>query len=408
MKRRVTRMECIPHIAEVIRVWRSNGIAWSTIQVYLRWVRRFIGYNRRHGLVTGDRLRRDIAEEWSARYARTRGTKPVGTRRSAHSALRAWSWGLKACGYAMPQWNSPASSAPPLPPLLEAFVRHRLEVRGVAESTVHRDLTEVQDFLKFTHRHGRKVTKLQLADVDRFLCECSSRLARRTVARTAYALRSFLRFLFASGQMPHDLASAITGPRVRRCEVPPRALPWSDVRRILGAVDKKTRKGRRDYALLLMMAVYGLGSGEVRGLTLESVDWRRQQVQVVRPKTGREIWLPLLPGVARAVVVYLRHGRPRHCATRALFVSMHAPYGSLGSAAAIRHVLHEHALSAGVSSRFLGSHVLRHSHASRQIDLGTSATVVGDILGHKRPESTSVYVSVALRRLRRLALPVPL
>jgi site-specific recombinase XerD len=87
---------------------------------------------------------------------------------------------------------------------------------------------------------------------------------------------------------------------------------------------------------------------------------------------------------------------------------MHAPYGSLGSAAAIRHVLHEHALSAGVSSRFLGSHVLRHSHASRQIDLGTSATVVGDILGHKRPESTSVYVSVALRRLRRLALPVPL
>jgi integrase len=179
------------------------------------------------------------------------------------------------------------------------------------------------------------------------------------------------------------------------------------VRRILRAIDRTTRTGRRDYAMLLLMVTYGLGSGEVRGLTLESVDWRRRQLRVVRPKTSREICLPLLPGVAQALVAYLRNGRPRHCTARALFVQMHAPYGCLQSSSAIRHVLGKHALSAGVSATYLGSHVLRHSHASRQIDQGASATVVGDIMGHRRPESTSAYVRVALHRLRGMALPVP-
>jgi site-specific recombinase XerD len=291
--------------------------------------------------------------------------------------------------------------------LQEGFVRHRIEVQGVAESTVRRDLGMVQEFLRFLRRHGHTIATIQVAAVDQFLVQGSGRLAPKTLARVAYALRSFLRFLYTSGQIPHDLANAVATPRVRRGDLPPRALPWSDVRRIFRAISRKTRTGRRDYALLLMMAVYGLGSGEVRGLTLESVDWRRRQLRIVRPKTGREICLPLLPGVARALVAYLRHGRPRYCTTRALFVQMHAPYGDLHSSSAIRHVLHKHALSAGVSAAFLGSHVLRHSHASRQIDQGASATVVGDILGHRRPESTSAYVRVALRRLRGVALPVP-
>jgi site-specific recombinase XerD len=291
--------------------------------------------------------------------------------------------------------------------LLEKFVKHRREVRGVAESTVRRDLGIVQEFLEFLRHRGQPVSHIQVANVDDFLDECSPRLTHKTLARVACALRSFLRFLCSSGQIAHDLANAVATPRVRRGDLPPRALPWPDVRRILLAIDRRTRTGRRDYALLLMMAVYGLGSAEARALTLDSVDWRRRQVHIVRPKTGREIELPLLPGVAQALAAYLRHGRPRHCTARALFVQMHAPYGSLQSAGAIRHVLHKHAESAGVSAAFLGSHVLRHSHACRQIDQGASVTVVGDILGHRRSESTSIYVRVALRRLRGMALPVP-
>jgi integrase/recombinase XerD len=295
-----------------------------------------------------------------------------------------------------------------LPPLLDAFHRHRLEVQGVAESTVRCDLKIVQQLVEFLRRRDRTTVTIRVADIDEFLSLCSCHMVPKTLARVATALRTYLGFLYMTGRVRRNLAMVVASPRVVRGDTPPRALAWPDVRRILRAINRKNRNGLRDYALLLTMAAYGLGAGEARGLTIESVDWRRRELHVVRPKTGRAVNLPLLPGVAKALAAYLRRGRPRHCTTRALFVRLHAPYAGLGSSGAIRHVLQKHAKAAGVSAAFLGSHVLRHSHACRQIDLGQSATVVGDILGHRRPESTSAYVRVALTRLRRMALPVPI
>jgi integrase len=230
----------------------------------------------------------------------------------------------------------------------------------------------------------------------------------KTLARVASVLRAFLSYLYTVGRLKRNWAKVVASPRVVRGDTPPRALAWPDVRRILRGINRKSRAGLRDYALLLTMAIYGLGAGEVRGLTLESVDWRRRVLHVLRPKTGRAVDLPLLPAVGQALAAYLRRGRPRYCTTRTLFVRAHSPYIGLGCSGAIRHVLQKHAAAAGVTAAFLGSHVLRHSHACRQIDLGQSAAVVGDILGHKRPESTSVYVRVALTRLRHMALPVPI
>jgi integrase/recombinase XerD len=407
MARHVTPQEDGVSATQVIRVWRANGITWSTIRVYRRVVRQFYDDCGQRGALAKEQLTRECAERWAVRHARRCQSDADNVKATARSALRAWSWGLHACGVIVPSWdNAPAATAA-LPALQEAFMRYRSEVRGVAESTIRRDVDLVGEFLHYLRHCGHTIATIQMTDVDGFLHACSRRFALRTLARVAYTLRSFLRFLHASGRISHDMASGISSPRVRRGEVPPRALPWSDVRRIIRAIDKKTRTGRRDYALLLMMATYGLGSAEVRSLTLDSVDWHRRQLHIVRPKTGGAVDLPLLPSVAQALVKYLQHGRPRYCTSRALFVQMHAPYGTLRSPSAIRHVIHKHAAATGISGVFLGSHVLRHSHASRQIDQGVSATVVGDILGHRRPESTSAYVRVALRRLRGLALPVP-
>ena len=251
------------------------------------------------------------------------------------------------------------------------------------------------------------MTRVGLQDVDAYVVKLSERLAPRTVAHSCGTIRAFLRFLYSRGRLRFDISASVIAPVVRRGDRPPRALVWADVRRILRAVDRKSRVGRRDFALLLMMATYGMGAGEVLGMRLDDIDWASRKLRIVRPKTSREIVLPLLPPVARALVAYLRFSRPKHTASRRVFVQMRAPHGRLSGSSAVRHVLLKHARAAGISASFLGSHALRHSHASRQIDLGASMKVVGDILGHVHPDSTSVYVRIALGHLRRMALPVP-
>jgi integrase len=188
---------------------------------------------------------------------------------------------------------------------------------------------------------------------------------------------------------------------------PPRALPWADVRRILRAIDLGAGLGCRDFAMFLMMATYGMGAGEITGLMIDDIDWVARTVSVHRPKTGTRTVLPLLDPVARALARYLRKSRPAHACDRSVFVSHRMPHSRLSGAAPIHHRLAKYAMLAGVRADFLGTHLFRHTHATRQIEAGAPAKIVGDILGHRRPESTSAYVRSALATLRTVALPVP-
>ena len=394
-------------LARVTRVWRSNGLKPSTIACYQKWLRIFRADVRHRGQSEQSLLTSSEVRSFASRYSRRRGIGRENVWCGARCALRAWSWGLAACGESVPDW-APASSPTASPsPLLADFARYRREVRGVAESTLSLETDDLIAFLKFLRSRRRGPLRVRLTDIDAYVIELRKRLALRTVARVCTSIRAFLRFLHATGRLPFDFASSVAAPTLRWRSELPRALPWRDVRIILSAIDRKCRVGRRDYALLLAMAVYGLGAGEVRSLSLDDVDWAGGTFRVRRPKTGREIVLPLLPAVARALLGYLRSGRPKHTASRALFVKMHCPYDALPSSSAIRHILIKHAHAAGIDGPFLGSHALRHSHATRQIDLGVLPKLVGDILGHLTPASTSIYARVALRRLRHVALPVP-
>ncbi|MCL4500147.1 MAG: tyrosine-type recombinase/integrase, partial [Chloroflexi bacterium] len=183
--------------------------------------------------------------------------------------------------------------------------------------------------------------------------------------------RSFLRYLRMTGKLPRDLASGVMTPRIRLAERPPRALPWTDVRRILQSIPRSQPPGKRDFAMLLLMATYGLGAAEVLGLRLENVDWRAKVLRVRRPKTGVAIDLPLLSPVARALAAYLRRERPRADDERRSFLRTVMPYEPLTSGA-IRHRIRQYARRVGVTAKVLGAHAFRHSHASRQIDTGAN------------------------------------
>ena len=290
---------------------------------------------------------------------------------------------------------------------MAAFAGYLNDVRGNPPQTVHKKLTHLAMFVAHCRKRRRAVHRARLKDIDDFIVVCRQRYARTTVADICSTVRAFQRFLCATGRSSRDLSGSVLSPIVRVNERPHRALPWKDVQRILRAVDRSRPTGRRDYAILLMMSVYGLGSGEVIGLTLDDIHWRAQTLRVVRPKTRVEFLLPLLPAVSRALVSYLRGGRPEHSATRHLFVTMRTPFKALACSVSVRHILHAAAGRAGVTAPFMGTHVLRHTHACRQLELGAAPKIIGDILGHRDPDSTSAYLRVATDRLRAMALPVP-
>jgi site-specific recombinase XerD len=244
-------------------------------------------------------------------------------------------------------------------------------------------------------------------DFDAYVISLREEYARRTVSDICCSLRSFCKFLYETKRSSVDLSTSIFSPKIHRFENPRRIISWNDVQRILEAVDRKSPGGKRDYAILLMMATYGMGAGEIIHLTLEDVNWKETTLHVKRPKTGVQFCLPLLPAIATALADYLQHGRPEFTQSRNIFLTMKSPHRKLACAVTIRHILHSHAQKAGLCTEHLGTHVLRHTQACRQMELGFQPKVIGDILGHRNPESTSAYLRVSIELLRTLSLPVP-
>ena len=353
----------------VVGLWRRNHLSPGSIVAYLQWIRRFRTYCQRCDLDEVSQLTLKGVKRFTRAYVGPRTRGPVGPSScfAARNALHAWACALRALQVSVPPWRAARPSAK-LTTLLSAYIQYRRAHCGVAESTLHRDIETAKTFLALLPSGGKSIPKATTADIDRFVSHLSARYSKQTVADSCSSLRAFLRFLRITNRSRHDLAASVISPRVRFAERPPRALPWADVRRILGSIRQKEPPGKRDFAMLLMMAT--------------------------------------LPPVAKALAAYLQFERPSPAEARRIFLSMQMPYTPFTSGA-IRHRIRHYARQAGIDAPVIGAHAFRHSHATRQIDAGANPKVVSDILGHRRPSSTSVYVRVALRRLRGVALPVP-
>jgi integrase/recombinase XerD len=392
----------------VVEIWRRGHLSWSTIQGYLGWVRRFRAYCVRRELIERDQLSLIGVRRFIRTYARQR---PQGkgmacsTCETAQNAIHAWACALRTVGEMLPAWRG-HTKARALPPLFNEYREYRRAHNGVAESTLVRDLDVAQRFHQHLRNKQRTIRTPRLVDLDTFVKELGTRVSKRTVADDCSSLRSFLRFLQLTGRVDTELAKSVMAPRVRKDARPPRALAWQDVKDILRSIRRSEPPGKRDFAILLLLATYGLGAAEVLGLRLQDVDWKAGILRARRPKTKVSIELPLLPPVARALTAYLRWERPPARGTAHLFVRMNMPYLPITSGAIRRRIRH-YASQAGVAADMIGAHAFRHSHASRQVDAGANLKIVSEILGHRSSSSTSVYVRVAIKHLRGVGLPVP-
>lgn len=242
-------------------------------------------------------------------------------------------------------------------------------------------------------------------DVHRFILHQSRIVSRRRAQLIVTALRSFLRYLHVRGDISTELAGVVPAVASWRLTELPKALPPAQVERLLHCCDRATPAGRRDYAILLLLARLGLRAGEVVAMTLDDIDWETGVVNV-RGKGARYEPLPLPQDVGEALVDYLRHVRPQ-CETRRVFVRLHAPRRGFVSSCAIDDIVERALARAGLNPAFKGAHLLRHSLATRLLKHGASLAEIGELLRHRRPETTQIYAKVDLAALRMLAQPWP-
>ena len=216
-------------------------------------------------------------------------------------------------------------------------------------------------------------------------------------------LRSLLRFTFLAGYTPRQLAGAVPHAAHGAGSLP-RALDAAVVAGLLASCDRRTPAGRRDFAVLTVLASLGLRAGEVATLELDDVDWRQGEI-VVRGKGSRTERLPLPVDVGEAIVGYLHEEHLRNCC-RALFVRVQAPITGL-SRAGVGDVVCRACERAGLPR--VGAHRLRHTAATGMLRGGASLTEIGQVLRHAGSNSanTAIYAKVDLNQLRSLALPWP-
>lgn len=182
-------------------------------------------------------------------------------------------------------------------------------------------------------------------------------------------------------------------------------LTWSEVQKILDSVDRSVKTGLQHYAVLILLATYGLRAGEVTHLKLEDINWREDTIHIPSRKMGKDLWLPLTPQVGKAILEYLKHGRPPS-KYHNVFLLTRAPWTPLDRNN-IAYVVNRHIQLAGLKPPRHGAHLLRHSFATHLIRAGVPLKHIGDMLGHRNPESTHIYTKTATEQLRQVALEVP-
>lgn len=253
-------------------------------------------------------------------------------------------------------------------------------------------------------RRSPRPEQIRRADLLRYVEYRAKNLRPRSLKLLVTSLRSFLRFLQTQGRVKSSLIAAVPSlPAWERTTAPP-TLSRMQVTDLLRSFDRSTPLGRRDFAMTLCMTELGLRVSEVAQVSLDDLDWRKGTIRLAKNKSGRERLLPLPPRLGRALVSYLRHGRPR-VAQRQVFLCHHFPLGTPLRPSQVGYAIRQAYARAGIPATKV--HLLRHTFATHLHQQGASVKALADLLGHKSLESTTIYTRVNLKQLRLVALPWP-
>jgi len=277
--------------------------------------------------------------------------------------------------------------------------------RGSAPRTIAKRVWQLTRFAESLEQSGvTSLTAIAPSQVQQFLIDLRDQ-APATRMTYATSFRSFFGWAYATGGIAVDLRPAATAPRRFKQRGIRDVLTDDHVARILASADRSSAAGRRDYAVLILAARYGLRPSDIRQLQLEDVHWREGVLSIRQVKTGRLLTLPLLPDVTDALIAYLRASRPA-TASRHVFVRHRAPFEPFVAANNLAAIMHGALQRAGLDQRpgRRGLYLFRHTLANRLLTAGCSMKSIGDVLGHASTEATMEYASINLPTLRQVSL----
>jgi integrase/recombinase XerD len=380
---------------------RSAGYAEHTLRKK-RWVLRGLaGWAQQRGIAVADFQDRHAV----AFVARSSG-RPKDFVANQRKAIRQF---LRFLRSDASNAHSPAPrSAAVGHGLLRNYENYLRNNRGLAENSIHVYIPFIRSFLASqagqpSHACKRSLNALAIRD---FVLNHIQHRSGEYIRLLGTALRSFLRFLFLSGRIARDLSPSVPAVRKYRQAAPPVFLSPKDVERVLTKTDRSTSTGRRDYAILLLLARLGLRAGEIVALELEDLHWRTGEI-IIHGKGRIVDRLPLLSEIGEAVTAYLREDRGA-CASRRVFLRSWAPRTGLTGPAAIGHIVRAAIVRADVHRSGRGAaHLFRHGLATKMIRHGASMSEIAELLRHRSQTTTAGYAQVSFEMLRTVALPWP-
>jgi len=295
----------------------------------------------------------------------------------------------------------------PLGQLQREYEQYLTAERGLAPVTVSGYVDVLRRFL--TEQFGKgalDLNTLTASMITTFVLRHAGTMSPRYAQGMVTALRSMCRFLQQQGAIDRDLVAAMPSVSDWRRATLPKYLTSEEVERVLQTCNRQTTVGRRDYAILLLLARLGLRAGEIVALELDDIRWRVGEILVRSSKRLPQDRLPLLTEVGDALARYLHRDRPPHT-TRHVFLCTRAPRRGFANPSTVSTIVRRALARAGLSPTLKGAHLFRHSLATRMLRHGASLPEIGMVLRHRTVQTTEIYATVDLAGLRALAQPWP-
>ncbi len=291
--------------------------------------------------------------------------------------------------------------------ILREYCIHQKEVQCVLDNTIYQRLLHLKPFVE---KLGDLATPVKIhtvhpSFVHRYVLKTAPKFSRKYQKEFLCALRSFFKFLQFKGYATVRLTEALPKIPTWQLSEVSRGIPWADVEKLLKMPNRQRKNGKRNYALLLLMATYGVRYSQARKIKLKDIYWREGNIHFSSCKGGRPLTLPLYENVAEALLDYIKNGRLQECHLEEVFLQRGLPPVALGKG--LHSTMKIYYKRAGISSSTIGFHAIRHAFATRLTNEEVPIKNISDLLGHRSIKSTLCYTKVDENRLRNFCQEWP-